>query len=199
MNGSSPASPSPEKVANERIDSVPGSAPATPGPTKPSYRTRPWSRRAIKFILFSRWTERGCRYLLAAVFLLAAVSKIIDLTGFINHLVLHSPLSVPVARVVGAFLPWLELSCAFCLLLNVFRQESALILIVLLILFIGYEFWLPADVTCGCFAFSRTLPASSFVYRSLPRNLFLLACAIRVISADVVRAAQMTSGSPPSQ
>jgi uncharacterized membrane protein YphA (DoxX/SURF4 family) len=196
MNGSSPASQSPEKVADgERPDATPGAAPAIPNLNKPAFRTRSWFRLAIDFVLFSRWTERVCRYLLAGVFLLAAVSKIIDLSGFIDHLALHSPLSVPVARVVGAFLPWLELSCAFCMLLNVLCRESAVILAVLLTLFIGYDFWVPADANCGCFLFPGQVIESSVVYRSLPRNLFLLACAFRIIFDDVVRAGQMTSGS----
>jgi uncharacterized membrane protein YphA (DoxX/SURF4 family) len=118
------------------------------------------------------------------VFLLAAVSKIVDLSGFVDQLALRSPLSVPVARVLGTFLPWLELSCAFCLLLNVYRQESALILAILLILFIGYDFWLAADVNCGCFPFPRTVLESSVVFSTLPRNLFLLACAIRIICVN---------------
>jgi uncharacterized membrane protein YphA (DoxX/SURF4 family) len=184
MNGFLPASPSPGKDAEgERNDSAPGGAPEIPAPIQKPYWKPSWLGRAKEFVLFSRWSERGCRYLLAVIFLLAATSKIIDLSGFIDHLAIHSPLSLPSARAAGAFLPWLELSCAFCLLLNVYRRESAAILAVLLVLFIGYDFLMSAEADCGCFLLPRTptvLYFSVLFHVSLPRNLFLLACAIRI-------------------
>jgi DoxX len=184
MNGFSPASPSPGKDA-ESEQPGPGLdlTPAIPTLTQPAGRNRTRLGRAIEFVLFSRWIERGCRYLLGAVFLLASISKIIDLPGFIDHLTLHSPLSVPVARVLAAFLPWLELTCAFCLFLNVFGRESAAILAVLLVLFIGYDFLIPAEANCGCFLLPRIAANSTVFSRSVPRNLILLAFAVRICIA----------------
>lgn len=181
MNGSSRDSQFPGKGVEDE----------TPAPladhvcvTRPSNgETR--SRRsglyaAVKVVVHSSWFERACRYLLALVFLFAAVSKISNIPAFITQLAIHSPFSLTVVRNVGSFLPWLELTCALCLLLSVCRRESAAILAALLVAFIGYNLLTPAGMDCGCFLLPRTVDRQTFNSLSVPRNLLLLACAIRV-------------------
>src|SRR5437899_5727999 len=82
------------------------------------------------------------RYLLGVVFLMAAVSKIINLHDFENRVLLHSPLpqalakvmpsgAIPlnfsIIRIVVAVLPWLELTCGLFLLFGRAVREFALI------------------------------------------------------------------------
>src|SRR5262249_12881438 len=74
-----------------------------------------------------------CRYVLAAVFLMAAVSKITDLGGFADQVVLHSGLPFRAALVVAGVLPWLELTCGVCLAFGRAVREAALLLAILLV------------------------------------------------------------------
>jgi putative oxidoreductase len=102
------------------------------------------------------WLGVVCRWTLAVVFLLAAVTKIIDLPGFTDRLVLHSGLPFWAAWAMAAFLPWLELTCGFCLALNMAAREAAAICCGLLALFLIQAFVHPTESDCGCFVFPRS-------------------------------------------
>src|SRR5438105_12137159 len=95
----------------------------------------------------------ACRYLLAAVFFMAAVSKITDLNGFTDQVLLHAGLPYALGRTTAAVLPWLELTCAACLLFGRAVREAALLLGILLILFLVYSLTHRNDQDCGCFLF----------------------------------------------
>ncbi len=131
-------------------------------------------------MLRNPWMERICRYLLAAVFLMAGATKLLDLGSFQDQIVLHSRLPVSTARVVGVFLPWLELTSAFCLILNVAHREAAVVLGFLLLVFTGYLFLQPVGSECGCFWLPQAQLAARSRWLLTARNLFLLCCAVRV-------------------
>src|SRR4051794_21951008 len=82
---------------------------------RPAERSRPWGRAVVA----------GCRLTLAAVFLMAAVTKVTDMPAFEDRLVLHTPLPVPVVLALARFLPWLELTCGACLALGHAVREAA--------------------------------------------------------------------------
>jgi uncharacterized membrane protein YphA (DoxX/SURF4 family) len=151
-----------------------GFSPISP-PSKPSAESPIWLRFA-----HSSLVEILCRYLLAAVFLSAAATKLLDLPRFADLLILHSVLPVSVAPLVAVFVPWLEMTCGFCLLLNVARREAAVILGGLLLVFTVYVLMQPAQADCGCFFVARNLPVTDSRWWPVVRNLFLLACAGRV-------------------
>ena len=52
---------------------------------------------------------------LAVVFLMAGITKVTDLHGFADEVLVHSGLPYSVGRVVAVALPWLELTCGMCL------------------------------------------------------------------------------------
>ena len=126
--------------------------------------------------------DQLCRYVLATVFLSAAATKLLDLPHFADQIILHTDAVLPlvVARVIAAFIPWLELTCGFCLLLDVARREAAAVLGVLLIAFTVYVFLKPAQADCGCFFLPRSIPVPVGRWWPIVRNLLLLLCAMRV-------------------
>jgi uncharacterized membrane protein YphA (DoxX/SURF4 family) len=69
----------------------------------------------------------ACRLALGGLFLMAAVTKIIDLAGFEERLLLRSTLPPTIAIWVVRILPRLELTLAFCLLLGRAVREAALL------------------------------------------------------------------------
>ena len=118
----------------------------------------------------------GCRYVLAAVFLMAAVTKITDLSGFTDEMVLHSGMPYYPALAVAAILPWLELTCGLCLALGYGVREAALILVLLLLALLCYSVTHLGQTDCHCFLFPTRTPE----WKLWPtiRNSLLLACAL---------------------
>jgi uncharacterized membrane protein YphA (DoxX/SURF4 family) len=111
---------------------------------------------------------------------MGAISKITDLRGFADKLVVDSGLSESWSLAVAAFLPWLELTCGVCLLLHRATREAAMIATILIIVFIFYtvDHWGQAD--CGCLIF----PAVGFNdWRGWPllRDALLFLCGLRVL------------------
>ncbi len=124
-----------------------------------------------------------CRFGLAIVFLAAGTSKVVHLASFADFLVLHSGLPVDLARLVGLFLPWLELTLAACLLFGRATREAATILAVLLAAFLGYTLIHVHENDCGCFFFAGQPQPSRSVLQGLGailRDLLLLAACLLV-------------------
>lgn len=139
-----------------------------PTPPPPERRTR-WLRAL----------RTGCRFVLAAVFLMAALTKITDLAGFEDQVILHAGLPAPLDIVAIAVLPWLELICGMCLALAYARREAALITTILLAVFLVHGVINYSERDCGCFLFPNLLPPSQPWW--LPaRNTLLLAGSILV-------------------
>src|SRR5205823_6185028 len=131
------------------------------------------------------------RYLLGVVFLMAAVSKIINLYDFENRVLLHSPLPQALAKVISSgniplsfslvricvlILPWLELTCGLCLILGRAVRESALIIALLLGLFIAQALIFQSD-ECHCFFFPSFAPAFPWWWHPL-RDALMLSCSL---------------------
>jgi uncharacterized membrane protein YphA (DoxX/SURF4 family) len=121
----------------------------------------------------------GCRLVLAAVFLMAALTKITDLTSFEDQVILHAGLPTALEVVVIPVLPWLELTCGACLVLGYARREAALITTILLAAFIVHGLFTVSERDCGCFLFPNLLPLSQPWWQPA-RNLLLLAASILV-------------------
>ena len=143
------------------------------------------------------WLRLACRYVLAAVFLMAAVSKIIDLRGFEDQVLSHSDLprwlgmaasivpgAKPIAglhlvKLIVAFLPWLELTCGLCLAFGWAVREAALTVAFLLLLFLAASIASPTD-DCHCFFLAPALSKFPWWLHSL-RDAVLLLCALVVV------------------
>jgi len=120
-----------------------------------------------------------CRYLLAAIFLMAAVTKIQDPEGFRQRVLQEAHLPLELARVVLWVLPWLELTCGVCLALGYAVREAALLVTVLLALFIVHSMMSLTEADCGCFL--TPLPEPALAWWPPVRNVLLLACSVRVL------------------
>jgi uncharacterized membrane protein YphA (DoxX/SURF4 family) len=137
---------------------------------------------------------------------MAAVTKIIDLRGFEDQVLLQSDLPrwlgkaatiVPgakpnaglhLAKLIVAFLPWLELTCGLCLVFGWAEREAALTTAFLLVLFVIASI---ASQTEDCHCFFVPSALSNLPWWSHPlRDGGLLLCSLLV--------AFMPSNSKPS-
>jgi hypothetical protein len=124
----------------------------------------------------------GCRYLLGATFLAAAVFKVTDLPAFEAQVLRANYLPAPLATGVVSLLPWVELTCGFCLVTGFAAREAALCVCCLLLLFVGHFFLGPDPTGCGCFLSPLPEPTAPDWWPPA-RNAVLLACSLRVACA----------------
>jgi uncharacterized membrane protein YphA (DoxX/SURF4 family) len=120
----------------------------------------------------------GFRFILAGVFLMAAITKITDLHGFADLVLTRSGLPYWAGLITAAFLPWLELTCAACLLLGKAVREAALILAVLLTALLVYSLLHLNEPDCGCWVFPK-MGSESLWWWPPARNFLLLLCSLR--------------------
>src|SRR5690348_12827335 len=123
------------------------------------------------------WLTRVCRFVLAAVFLMAAITKLTNLRGFQAQFLLASPLPDEPALLIAHWLPWLELTCGLCLVLGVAIREAALCVVILLFLFLTYRLLVPAEVDCRCFLFPSPALVDGPLWTTF-RNGLLILCGL---------------------
>ena len=98
------------------------------------------------------WTDVVCRWIIIAVFLAAAIPKILSPATFSEIIGAYGLLPEFLLFPMAIFMPWAELFTAIGLM---FKKQWALISATLfMLLFIGvlsYGIYLGLDIDCGCF------------------------------------------------
>lgn len=123
-----------------------------------------------------------CRLLLGAVFVAASWSKIMDPAGFAMIIANYQIVPSGAGQLTALFLPWLELVCGLCLLINRWVQGAAYVVAVLMVVFmgaLGYNMVRGMDVTCGCFTLTDDAPASMWMY--MIRDIILLIMTLGIL------------------
>ncbi len=141
----------------------------------------------------------ACRYVVGGVFLMAAVSKIVNFREFESQILLHSPLpqviakvlpggelqlSFRLSRIVAAGLPWLELTCGLCLVFRWAVRESALIISSLLSLFILQTVAFRSE-DCHCFFMATRIRSLPWFWHAV-LNALLLGCSLYLTRRNVL-------------
>jgi uncharacterized membrane protein YphA (DoxX/SURF4 family) len=120
----------------------------------------------------------GCRFLLGALFIWAALGKIADLPGFASSVHNFRLIPLPVENLFAIVLPWIEVVAAILLVLNIAPRSGLLILGGLLVVFlvaILSAILRNLDIACGCFG---THDAARTGWVTLLRDLAMLALAV---------------------
>ena len=132
-----------------------------------------------------RWAERLGRWVLAGVFLWAAVPKILDPLGFAQDIENYQLLTGPFEGLVSptaVVLPWVEAFAALALLSG-FAVDGAVLLVTLqLVMFIGalFQAWFrDLDIDCGCFGHGN---GGRSVAKALIEDWVFLAIALSVMA-----------------
>jgi uncharacterized membrane protein YphA (DoxX/SURF4 family) len=133
-----------------------------------------------------------CRYLLAAVFLMAAVTKITAPDEFKERVLHDAHLPADVAMAVVRVLPWLELTGGACLALGYAVRETALLTALLLVLFTVHGVVNHAEPDCGCLLVPLPEPAAAPWWPPL-RNALLLLCTLPLLRRDLSLSARRPS------
>jgi len=106
------------------------------------------SKRWNRFVLLLTW-------LVAAIFIFAGVSKILDPTTFARDIDNYRLLPYLMVTLIAVILPWLEVFCGVFLIIGKWKKGAAFTLLVLTFIFliaIGAAVARGLDITCGCFS-----------------------------------------------
>lgn len=99
-----------------------------------------------------------CRILLAAIFIYAAVGKLLNPADFADNVAGFRILPFWSVNFFAIILPWIEIICAISLLIGIGVRSSGLLLIGLNIMFIAAAISAMArglSINCGCFTLSK--------------------------------------------
>jgi uncharacterized membrane protein YphA (DoxX/SURF4 family) len=121
-----------------------------------------------------RVTRLVLRFLTAALFLFAAISKLFDPSSFAQQIANYQLTPWPASAVLAVFLPALELCIGICLLVGRWESGALIWLATLLIIFSGAllsAIVRGLSIDCGCFG--RSVENTGTLW-PLIRNLALL-------------------------
>jgi uncharacterized membrane protein YphA (DoxX/SURF4 family) len=135
------------------------------------------------------------RWLLAALLVWAALTKLANLNEFYANLVAYRlPLPDALLRLTAMVLPWLELLCGILLVTGAARRAAllwAMILFAVFVLATGQAWARGLDISCGCFDLSFLGESAKKFFESVGVAFFraglLLAGAVYVWRATAAR------------
>ena len=108
--------------------------------------------------MFSPWLTARVQFVLAAVFVVAGVGKIMDPPGFAHEIHNYGLVPGVAINVLAIVLPWIEVVAGLALFVGLARRSAARIFGVLLLVFIGalsINLVRGRPVDCGCFGAAR--------------------------------------------
>lgn len=138
--------------------------------------------RLVRIIIRRKSAFILCRVVLGGIFVYASWDKILDPAAFARIIDNYQILSASMGRLAALFLPWLELVCGICLVINRWTRGSAVIVAGLMVVFmgaLGYNIYQGIDINCGCFTLTDKTPGSMWFY--MLRDVAFLAMAIGVV------------------
>lgn len=133
-------------------------------------RSKSWDR----LILLLRW-------FVAAIFILAGISKILNPDTFARDIDNYRLLPYLLVTIMAIILPWLEVSCGIFLIVGRWKKGAAFTLLILTFMFliaIGSAIARGLDITCGCF--SMTIEGMKVGYTRLVEDVVLFGLIILI-------------------
>jgi len=135
-------------------------------------------RNVLAWILRNKTVAIVCRLALAAIFIYAAVGKVLKPSDFADSVAGFRILPIPVVNIFAIVLPWVEVVCGLSLITGVFMRSGGVLLAGLNIVFIAAAASAMArglSIECGCFTLSHA--GDTVGWSLIARDVgFLLLC-----------------------
>jgi len=135
-----------------------------------------------------------CRWVVGGIFIAAALPKIFDVETFMRVVANYNLLPLFLVPVAAVIIPWLELCCGACLLLNRCVQSASAILSALIIVFIvglAVNYARGANFDCGCFGV--LFGSGDISVMTIARDAFLLGLTAFILLLSGRRSAAFKS------
>lgn len=137
-------------------------------------------RGILVWIVSNRQFAVACRLLLAAIFIYAAVGKLLRPSEFANSVAGFRILPISLVNIFAIVLPWVELLCGLSLITGLFMRSGVVLLAALNIVFIAAAASAMArglNIECGCFTLSHA--HDKVGWNLITRDIgFLLLCLL---------------------
>jgi len=131
----------------------------------------------IKRFVRHRVTIRVCQIAIGAIFLVAALPKIGDVSAFAKQVHNYRMLPIALENLFAMTLPWIELVAGLALVLGIRARAGATLsagLMVVFLVAIAQAVARGLDIDCGCFG---TSDASQVGIKRLAEDVLFLALA----------------------
>ena len=134
--------------------------------------------------------------IIAGIFIYAGAIKALDPVQFASDIDNYKILPWPICVALAFYLPWLEIFCAFALVVRLFYRGALLIFTVLILVFTVVTIAARVrglDITCGCFGHASqnwSFPAH------LTTNLAILAGVLALWFQSKIRDGNICAGEP---
>jgi putative oxidoreductase len=118
------------------------------------------------------------RVAVAAVFIAAATTKIVDPAAFVASIQTYRLIPDGAAAIFAVWLPWLELCAAFAIFSRRHRSGASWLLLALTFVFLlalGQAWLRGLDINCGCFGGAASVSGSAYAGYFLRDGLLLAA------------------------
>ncbi|MCU0643046.1 MAG: DoxX family membrane protein [bacterium] len=95
------------------------------------------------------------RWLIAAIFIFAGITKILNPENFARDIDNYRMLPYLLVTIMAIILPWLEILCGIFLIIGKWEKGAAFMLLILTMMFLiamSSAIFRGLDITCGCFA-----------------------------------------------
>ncbi len=95
------------------------------------------------------------RWLIAAIFIFAGITKILHPENFARDIDNYRMLPYLLVTIMAIILPWLEILCGIFLIIGKWEKGAAFMLLILTLMFLiamSSAIFRELDITCGCFA-----------------------------------------------
>lgn len=122
------------------------------------------------------------RIILGLIFIFASWGKVWEPAAFARVIANYQILPEVFIAPAAIFLPWLELTCGICLVVNRWTRGSATLLTALIVTFtaaICFNIYRGMDVACGCFTLDQSAPAGMWWY--LLRDVIFLVMGVSTL------------------
>jgi uncharacterized membrane protein YphA (DoxX/SURF4 family) len=139
----------------------------------------------------SQWLSIRVQLALGALFVAAAIPKILDPPSFAHMVYNYRLLPGALVNSMALVLPWVELLAGLALILGFWRRTAAGLTAILLLVFIGalsVNLARGNPVNCGCFDIkAKDMPRAELLSEmrwTILRDVGLLALAVQVLAAS---------------
>jgi len=108
----------------------------------------------VRKYLTSDWLTIRVQLALGAIFVVAALPKIVDPPSFSHMIYNYRILPGTLVNLMGLTMPWVELLCGLALILGIWRGTATAIIAAMLVVFmiaIGINLGRSNAIDCGCF------------------------------------------------
>ena len=142
----------------------------------------------IKNILFNKWLVLFIRLMLASIFVVSGILKIIEPMAFSDAISSYKILPISLSNLFAIILPWVELLAGLSLLTKQYLLSASILIMLLSLIFVlavGSAMLRGLDINCGCFSINISEKAGAGI---IMRDIGIIITAYIIFASEMKQA-----------